>query len=365
MKTWIQNSERVKVFLTMALIILCVYLGFRYFLPLIFPFVVAYFITWMVRPVTEFLVRKLKMPRLLAGTISLTLLFAILTIGICILCKLLIEQAIAFLRNVPVYVELITDKMFHLCKGCDELLGLKQGTLMSIVEENVARTMNRITSNIMPSITEHTLTIMINFVGFTGLVLITFIAAILIIKDLPSFQARYEGYSLYQDIHKVTVKLAEVGIAYLRTQVIIMLITAFFSVLALTIIKNEYSLLLGVGIAILDALPILGSGLIYIPWGIILLINGDIFPAAVLITTYLICQIIREILEPKLIGNQIGIKPLFTLISMYAGVKLFSVAGFFFGPVGLVIIITIWKVLHEKEEEASIQQSQDITYSGD
>ena len=79
-----------------------------------------------------------------------------------------------------------------------------------------------------------------------------------------------------------------------------------------------------------------------------MLLNGDIFGAAVLLTTYLVCQIIREVIEPKLIGNRIGIKPLYTLMAMYIGLKLFGIAGFILGPVGLVIIITIIKVVNSK-----------------
>ncbi|NLP15413.1 MAG: AI-2E family transporter, partial [Clostridiales bacterium] len=68
------------------------------------------------------------------------------------------------------------------------------------------------------------------------------------------------------------------------------------------------------------------------------------------ITVYLLCQIIREIVEPKLIGNRIGIRPLYTLMSMYVGLKLFGIAGFILGPVGLIIIIAIIKSLNEKKE---------------
>jgi sporulation integral membrane protein YtvI len=180
--------------------------------------------------------------------------------------------------------------------------------------------------------------------------LIVFVAAVLIVKDLPSFHKRYEHNDFYKDMHKVTEKLSDAGIAYLRSQLIIMMIVAVICVLGLTLIKNDYAVLLGLGIAIMDALPILGSGIIFIPWAIIMLMNGNIFTAAILVTTYLLCQIIREVLEPKLIGNSIGIKPIFTLIAMYVGVKLFSIAGFFLGPIGLVIIITIYKVINDKAQ---------------
>ena len=208
-----------------------------------------------------------------------------------------------------------------------------------------------------------TISLTVKLIGLTGILLIIFVAAVLMVKDLPDFRERYKNKDFYKDIHKVTEKLSEAGIAYLRSQLVIMLIVAVICVLGLTLIKSDYALLLGMGIAIMDALPILGSGIIYIPWSIIEMINGNIYAAAILITTYLICQVIREVLEPKLIGNRIGIKPLFTLISMYVGVKLFSLAGFFLGPIGLVIIITIFKVVNEKSE--NVANEKNIFYNED
>jgi predicted PurR-regulated permease PerM len=142
-----------------------------------------------------------------------------------------------------------------------------------------------------------------------------------------------------------------------------MLVVAVICVLGLTLLGNEYAVLAGVGIAIMDALPFIGSGMIFIPWAIIMLMNSNIYAAAILITIYLLCQIIREVLEPKLIGNRIGIKPLYTLISMYIGVRLFSVVGFILGPVGLVIIITVFKVVNEKTRE--VAKPEEITYNED
>ena len=184
----------------------------------------------------------------------------------------------------------------------------------------------------------------------SGIFLIILISAVLIIKEAPELQKKYKNSDLYNDLNSVTVKLADAGVAYLRAQLLIMILVAVCCVTGLVVIRNEYALLLGIFIAILDALPIIGSGMILIPWSIIMLINGNIFAAAILITVYLLCQIIREIVEPKLIGNRIGIRPLYTLMSMYVGLKLFGIAGFILGPVGLIIIIAIIKSLNEKKE---------------
>ncbi|MHB8131950.1 MAG: sporulation integral membrane protein YtvI, partial [Mobilitalea sp.] len=363
LKSWGGISIRMRWILTLFVITCGVYLGFRYLLPLILPFLVAYFLAWIIRPVTEQIYQRLKIPRIIGGSFSLFLLLAVFGTAICLLINILLKQALLFIRNIPVYTNIIAEKLDHICKGCDEFMGLSKGTMRTVVDDNLIQMVDKLKGNLMPGITEQTISLTVKLIGFTGISLIVFVAAVLMVKDLPDFRERYKNKDFYKDMHKVTEKLSEAGIAYLRSQLVIMLIVAVICVLGLTLIKSDYALLLGIGIAIMDALPILGSGIIYIPWSIIEVINGNIFAAAILITTYLICQVIREVLEPKLIGNRIGIKPLFTLISMYVGVKLFSLAGFFLGPIGLVIIITIFKVVNEKTED--VANEKNIFYNED
>lgn len=350
------DSSQFRWALTLAAITISVYLGLRFLLPLIFPFLVAYFLAWIIRPVSELLYRKLKIPRAVGGSGALLLLIAVFGTSIVMLINILVKQAIAFVKNLPVYLDLWADKIDAICERCDAFLKLDGGTFRGIVDDNLTQTFNRVKNNIMPELTEHTIQITISLVAFTGIILIILVAAILIVKDLPAFHQKMAGNAMYHDFHRVSEKLSEAGMAYLRSQAIIMLIVAGICILGLTLIKNEYAVLLGLGIAIMDALPILGSGIVFVPWGIIMLVNGNIFQAAVLITIYLLCQIAREVLEPKLIGNKIGIKPIFTLISMYIGLKLFSIIGFFLGPIGLVIIITIFKVVNEKSEDKRIEE---------
>ena len=346
--SWKDKPVRIKGPFLATAITLLVYLSFKYLLGLIFPFLVAYFLAWIIRPVTETLYRRLKIPRVLGGTASLLLLVTVFGTSFCLLINILIKQSILFIKNLPVYTDQIAVKLDHLCKGWDELFGLECGTLRTFVDDNLIASYNKARTGLMPELTEHTISITAGILAFIGIVLIIFIAAVLIAKDLPDLRGKWEHMELYQDIHKVTEKLSQAGIAYLRSQFIIMLIVAAICVSGLLLLHNEYAFLIGVGIAFMDALPILGSGIAFIPWTIIELINGNLYQAAILFTIYLICQIVREVLEPRLIGNRIGIKPLFTLIAMYIGVKLFSFAGFFLGPIGLVIIVTIYKVANEK-----------------
>ncbi|MDI9488343.1 MAG: sporulation integral membrane protein YtvI [Bacillota bacterium] len=352
MEIWDTMNDRVKFFIKGIIIILGVYLGFRFILPLILPFIFAYFLAWIVRPVTEFLYKKIKIPRIICGSISLILLLSIIGTGLFYLGNMLIKQALNFARNIPVYLNVLAGRLDSICSSCDELLGLAAGSVRAIMDENMLSMVNKVKTDMVPGLTAKTLYYMVKFIGFIGILLIIFISAVLIVKEVPELKTKYKNTEVYNDFNKVFSKLAEAGLAYFRSQLLIMAMVAIICVIGLVLIKNQYALLLGLGIALLDALPVIGSGMILIPWSIMMLFDGNIYAAAILITTYLICQIIREVLEPKLIGNRIGVKPLYTLISMYMGLKLFGVAGFILGPVALIIIITIVKVIDDKETRA-------------
>lgn len=349
MSLWEGMSEKVKFLLKLAIIILGVYLSIRFILPLILPFIFAYFLAWVVRPVTEFMYNKFKIPRIIGGSASLILLIALIGFGLFYIVNILIKESINLMKNIPVYLNILAGKLDNICNSCDELLGLARGSARAVVDDHMMKMVDKVKTDVIPGMTAQTVTLLVKIIGFVGVILIILISAVLILKEVPEIKQKYKNMDLYNDVTKVTSKLADAGIAYLRSQLFIMLFVAVAIVLGLVLIGNNYALLLGLGIAILDALPLIGSGMILIPWCIIMLINGNIYAAAILITVYLVCQIIREVLEPKLIGNRIGIKPLYTLISMYIGLRLFGVAGFILGPVSLLIIITILKVMNDKE----------------
>ena len=349
MKIWEGMGDRARMITKIIIITLSVYLSFRFVLPLILPFVFSCILAWMVGPIAEFLYRKFKLPRIVGGSVFLFILVIFFSTGLFYLMNILIGQSIKFAKNLPAYLTILAGKLDNICSSCDEILGLAAGSVRALLDDNMISMVDRVRSDVIPGVTAQTLNLTIRLVGFIGTLLITFISAALIVKEIPELRKKHKNTDIYKDIKKVTVRLADTGIAYLRSQFMVMVMVAVCCVTGLVLIRNEYALLLGIGIALMDALPFIGSGIVFIPWAIIMLLNGNIYGAAVLITTYLICQIIREVIEPKLIGNRIGIKPLYTLMAMYIGLKLFGLVGFILGPLGLVIIITVLKVVNEKQ----------------
>lgn len=101
---------------------------------------------------------------------------------------------------------------------------------------------------------------------------------------------------------------------------------------------NSYYILAGVGIGILDALPVFGTGTVLIPWAVLCFLRGQWGRGLMVFGIYLICYFLREILEARLMASKVGLTPLETLASMYVGLQILGIFGFLLGPLGLLLV---------------------------
>lgn len=315
-----------------------VYLAFRYALPLFAPFVAAYLLAGAVRPVVLFLKRKLHIPMSVGGTLMILLLVGALGTGIFFLGKLLVEQVVRFIENYSGYRDATLKVAERFCSRVDGWFSLKSGTAGELMHTGLARIGETVNEEVLPALSKQSVATLGAFVyGIAG-VIIAFVAAVLLLSDREKYAKGYRRSPFYAEAKQVLGRLSAAGVAYLKTQCIIMFLIALVCTVGFFFVKKEYALLLGIGVAVLDAFPVLGSGLILVPWAIICLLKGSYMQTVVLVIVYFVCVLIREGLEPKLLGNRIGIPPLYTLMAVYVGVELFGLMGVILGPFGLVII---------------------------
>lgn len=121
-----------------------------------------------------------------------------------------------------------------------------------------------------------------------------------------------------------------------------------FSVISLLVYKIDYIFLLSLTIALIDALPIIGTGGILVPTSIYLCLVGNIKLGIAILILYLIIAGLRYTLEPKILSNTLNINPLLSLVSIYVGFKFFGILGFLIGPILLTIMTYIFKEEIEK-----------------
>ncbi len=318
-----------------------VYLSFKYLLPLVLPFLLAYMLVAAIMPIVNFMHRKFRVSKGVGAGGVLVLLMILMAFLLKFLITNIIKQIKRLIENLPAYLDYLSEKIDGICCSADGLFGFDDGYSRSIIDGNLTSFVEKMKNDLMPSVTERTMSVVIFMGILVGVFFIIFISVILIIKDLGKMKDNIRQTDFFYDIKKVYRKVADAGIAYLRAEIIIMSIIMLVCVVGLMIMKNEYALLIGILVAILDAFPVFGSGFVFVPWSIFNMIKGDFLEAAILITLYIITALIRQFLEPKLIGEKIGIMPLYTIVAMYVGLNLFGVLGFIAGPIGLVLIRAI------------------------
>lgn len=175
-----------------------------------------------------------------------------------------------------------------------------------------------------------------------------FVSAIFYITERERIRSWMQESVFRREIRVVSRRLGGLARAFLKSQGIIFLLVAVICTFGLFLLGNNYFLLLGIAIAVLDVLPVFGTGTVLIPWTLICLLFGSWKKACGLILIYLITYYLREFLEAHMMGRELGIGSLEMMIAMYAGLKLFGIGGLFLGPIGWILIKEIDKTLYSE-----------------
>jgi len=116
----------------------------------------------------------------------------------------------------------------------------------------------------------------------------------------------------------------------------------FFILLAGFFVTGQpYGLLLALGLAVMDFIPIIGAGTALVPWAFVDLFTGNLSSAVELMAIWGVIALFRRVMEPKFVGDQTGLSPLLSLVSIYVGMKLAGVAGMIFGPIVLLVLLNL------------------------
>ena len=142
--------------------------------------------------------------------------------------------------------------------------------------------------------------------------------------------------------------LAKALFGWLKAQFIILCCMFLVMFIGFTILNVHYALLIALGIAVMDALPILGSGLVMIPWIGYQLFFGSLPMGIGLAVVYVLLIFTRQSIEPRVVGGQFGLPPLWTMCAMYAGFRLFGFIGLFLGPLTLLLMYNVAKMYLQK-----------------
>lgn len=336
--------ERVgKKIMYFILVLLAIFVFFKYVFGLTAPFVVAWLFGSLLNPVVTWLNRRFKCHRALGTLLAMmTVLSAVITLLTLIIRQLCI-QFIEFSESFPTYKAHIEEATRIVLEGIDSLLAALN--LPSAIES---------IDNMMSQILDTVGSVLTNMVGMVTKVpngfiflLIVLIATFFMTKDYYMIAEFIKAQLPHHLVDKVVVVKKGLKGAlggYIRTQLILMCFTFSICLVGLFLLGRPYAFLAALGIAIFDALPLFGSGAILIPWGIYHLILGH-YPLGVgLLCVYGTVIVMRQIMEPKVLASQIGVYPLVTLIALYIGLRTLGVIGMIIGPILVVTFQTLQRV---------------------
>jgi sporulation integral membrane protein YtvI len=191
--------------------------------------------------------------------------------------------------------------------------------------------------------------LMQGFVKLPGILVflgISTVATFLIIKDralIRTFVIDVLPSPSRAKSRNVITELLKALSGFLKAYSILITITAVITLVSLKILGVEYAFILGILVGIMDILPVLGPGAIMVPWIIWEFIVGNTSMGVSLLVVYTIITVVRQFLEPQIVGDSIGLHPLATLISLYVGLQLGGVTGMIMGPVLVVILIASYR----------------------
>jgi sporulation integral membrane protein YtvI len=177
--------------------------------------------------------------------------------------------------------------------------------------------------------------------GFLIHFLVYLVALFLISLDLPKLKKgikKYLSERTYQRLAMVVTQLSKAGIGFIKAQFLLSLITFFLALVGLLLLKVDYAIVMALLIVIVDILPILGTGSVLVPWGVISIANGNSGLGIGLIVLFVVITVVRRIIEPKVFSTNLGISPLAALVSVYLGFQLLGFIGLFIGPAIIILV---------------------------
>ncbi len=335
-----------------------VYGGFKYLLPLVIPFLLAYAAALWLRPSVRFFESRIrlkimgkerKIPAGVIGGAELTILAAgVVWLGY-LGGKQFLSEAGMFLERFPLWLESLDRWLTEGCRSAEQALGLRSGYLVERAGEMVAELGRVVKQSTMPALMTNSMTLVKKAAEALVFIIIFFVAAILCIQEMDDLREKKSRSDFHREYSLLGRRLVTVGNAWLKSQLIIMTVTSGLCILGLLLIRNPYAVLFGTGIGLLDALPVFGTGTVLIPWGMILLAGKQWGKAAVILGLYVLCYFLRQIMEARIMGDQVGLSPLETLASMYVGLRLFGIAGFLLGPIGYILIEDLTDMYREND----------------
>ncbi|MCK8826279.1 sporulation integral membrane protein YtvI [Natroniella acetigena] len=321
----------------------------NYLIGYVLPFIIGIILASLIEPAVLFLEREAKFSRGMAVAIVLAIIIIFISLLLTISISRLLIELDTLVHELPDYNKLgarfdwLLEQNGNLSTLFDEwqVPGTVRETIIDNLEILYAQIKNMI---------DLSFTYLLEAVRKLPRVIITIFISLLstffISKDKEIIIESCLSYIPSGWREKVRVMQYDIIssiVGFIRAQMFLITNTTIISIIGLLILRSNYAIVIGLVCGVLDLIPVIGPSLIFLPWAIYNFIIGNTSLGLGLLINYIIIAVVRQSTEAKIVGQNIGIHPLATLMALYLGVQFFGVVGFFIGPVFLIILNSIIK----------------------
>lgn len=333
--------------LKIVLLILAIFL-FTKLWKYIVPFIIAYFFASLIEPIVKLIENKLRIPRKIGSIFSILFVLGFIGSIIGFLISRLIKEISAVYMSLEISMESLTEFFNNIIDKANDIFIQLPDQVTDLVSKGLQELTNNLQSVLGKIVDwlQASIQFAMNLPQILIFIIVTLLATYFMSSDkntIVRFLDIQIPTSWLNKSKGITKNVFAALFGWLRAQLILTSITFSELLIGFLIIGIDNSLLLALIIALVDVLPVLGAGTVLIPWSIVNLVLGNTKLGLSTALLYVIILFVRQIIEPKVLGKQIGVHPLFTLAGMYIGLRLWGVAGMFAGPLAVVAIKYIFE----------------------
>ncbi len=341
-RRYLRNVVNIVLFL-MGVVLVCLLVP--RFLIFFMPFVVGWIIALIANPLVRFMEKRLKIVRKHSSMVIIIGTIALIVLGGYGLIAWLAREIYGFIGILPdLYESLLGDleitgtNLAGLSEKIPPELVEKLATIINSLTEslgNVISTIGVPTVTAAGNIAKNIPNILVNVI-FTILSAYFFIAE----RDkIIQWGREHTPEELRSKWHFIAGRFRSAVGGYFKAQFKIMGVVAVILLVGFFVLHIKYAILWAILVALLDFLPFFGTGTVLIPWAVLKVLSGNYKFAVGLIIIYLVSQLVRQVIQPKIVGDTIGLNPLSTMVFMYIGYKVGGIIAMIIAvPIGLIVI---------------------------
>lgn len=339
MELWIKYQSAFKKLVLIAVIFATIYFSITYLFPFFAPFVIAIIVSIINEPVIK-LLSKFKISRKVAAVISLLFTMSILGFAITIGIIKIYNELNALQQNLNTYSSDLSNQLNNLIFKVTNFYNALPVEVTDTITKNLSSLSGKITG-LITAIFEYIINTASSIPKLTVFVIVTILATYFISSDkrkISIFLYKQFPISWRKGMPNLKKGTFKALFGYFKAILILMGFTFLEMSVGLFILNVKYAFLLALIVGLAEAIPVVGTGVVMLPWILFNILTGNMTLAFGLTILWILGILIRQIMEPKIIGSQIGLHPLVTLLSMYVGLKFFGLLGMFIGPISLIIV---------------------------